>query len=188
MVKSGRWRSRWASRRRILPHAGWKVRIQTAFTVGPRRSSSRSRISPAALFVKVIARISFGFAPHAEIRCATRYVRTRVLPEPAPATTSSGPSVVSTASRWAGFSSSRYCSGLATAIAPMLAGQDPRLDAGESGARELGEAPAVQRDPDDGGRGGRDAREDRRDQAHRDRARTRVMDQRESAYCCALVD
>ena len=32
----------------------------------------RSFISPAALFVKVMARISFGFAPTALIRCATR--------------------------------------------------------------------------------------------------------------------
>src|SRR4029079_12576307 len=36
--------------------------------------------------------------------------------------TSSGPSVVSTASRWAGFRSARYCSGGATAISAMLAG------------------------------------------------------------------
>src|SRR5919204_4381098 len=188
MVKLERKPSRFASRRRIRPQAAWKVSTQSPRASRPSRYSSRSFISPAALFVNVIARISFGLTPTAWIRCATRYVRTRVLPEPAPATTSSGPSVVRTASRWAGFSSSRYCSGLATAIAPMLAGQSARLDAGESGARELGEAPAVQRDPDDGGRGGRDAREDRRDQAHRDRARTRVMDQRESAYCCALVD
>ena len=36
-----------------------------------RRSSRRERISPAALFVKVMARISFGWTPTAEIRCAT---------------------------------------------------------------------------------------------------------------------
>src|SRR6266508_5523374 len=35
---------------------------------------------------------------------ATRWVRTRVLPDPAPATIRVGPSVVSTASRWASFS------------------------------------------------------------------------------------
>ncbi len=70
-------------------------------------SSSRVRISPAALFVNVIARISLGWTPTAAIRWTTRWVRTRVLPEPAPATTSSGPSVCSTASRWAGFRSAR---------------------------------------------------------------------------------
>src|SRR6266545_2401641 len=36
-----------------------------------------------------------------------RVVITRVLPVPAPARTSSGPSVVETASRWAGFSDAR---------------------------------------------------------------------------------
>ncbi len=48
-----------------------------------------------------------GFTPHARIRCATRYVSTRVFPEPAPATTSSGPSVARTASRWASLRSAR---------------------------------------------------------------------------------
>ena len=37
------------------------------------------------------------------IRWAIRWVSTRVLPEPAPATISSGPSVCSTASRCGGF-------------------------------------------------------------------------------------
>ena len=81
--------------------------IQIARAIGPSVRSTRSFISPAALFVNVIARISFGFTPRAASRCATRWVRTRVLPEPAPAITSSGPSVVSTASRWAGFRSAR---------------------------------------------------------------------------------
>src|SRR5437868_2126248 len=98
----------------MRPHAEWKVRIQIALTTGPSRSPRRSRISPAALFVNVIARISGGFAPTAFRRCATRCVRTRVFPDPAPAITSTGPSVVRTASRWAGFRSARYCSGEAT--------------------------------------------------------------------------
>ncbi len=51
----------------------------------PSIRSRRSRISPAALFVNVIARISFGRTPCARIRWATRWVSTRVLPEPAPA-------------------------------------------------------------------------------------------------------
>src|SRR6185312_13254970 len=105
----------------MRPQAEWNVRIQSPRPAPPSMSSRRSRISPAALFVKVIARISCGLMPCALIRCATRCVRTRVLPEPAPATTSIGPSVVSTASRWAGFRSARYCSGDATAISAMLA-------------------------------------------------------------------
>ena len=55
------------------------------------------------------------FTPHAAIRWPTRWVSTRVLPEPAPAITSSGPSVARTASRWAGFRSSRYVSGVVAA-------------------------------------------------------------------------
>ena len=38
----------------------------------PTARSMRVRISPAALFVNVIARISFGFTPSAASRCATR--------------------------------------------------------------------------------------------------------------------
>src|SRR3954469_3946683 len=105
----------------MRPQAAWKVRIQSPWPVRPRSRWRRSLISPAALFVKVMARISLGFAPTALIRCATRYVSTRVLPDPAPAITSRGPSVASTASRWGGFRSARYCSGEATAIRPMLA-------------------------------------------------------------------
>src|SRR5690606_27190150 len=41
-------------------------------------------------------------------RWPRRVVRTRVLPVPAPASTSTGPSSVSTASRWAGLRASRY--------------------------------------------------------------------------------
>src|SRR5690348_14770771 len=98
----------------MRPHAEWKVRIQIARAFGPTAASIRSRISPAALFVNVIARISFGSTPHAASKCATRYVRTRVLPEPAPAITSNGPSVVRTASRCASFRSARYSWGRAT--------------------------------------------------------------------------
>ena len=52
-----------ASRRRMRPHAAWNVRIQIARATPPSMSSSRSRISPAALFVNVIARISCGLIP-----------------------------------------------------------------------------------------------------------------------------
>ena len=46
--------------RSIRPQAAWKVRIQIARACRPSICSRRSRISPAALFVNVIARISFG--------------------------------------------------------------------------------------------------------------------------------
>src|SRR3989440_11763310 len=136
----------------MRPQAAWKVRIQIARATGPSRSSSRERISPAALFVNVIARISFGFTPQALIRCATRWVRTRVFPEPAPAITSSGPSVVSTASCWTGFRSARYSFGFATAMPPMLAAQAQLLaERDESGddEHELGDGVpgAFVRDP-----------------------------------------
>ena len=100
----------------MRPHAAWKVIIHMRLRDVAEDALERLRISPAALFVNVIARISFGFTPQAAIRCAMRCVSTRVLPEPAPATTSSGPSVARTASRWAGFRSARYCSGEATAM------------------------------------------------------------------------
>src|SRR4051794_20506785 len=69
----------------------------------PSSSSTRSRISCAALLVKVIARISPGRATPEWISHAIRCVSTRVLPEPAPARTSSGPPGCSTASRWGSF-------------------------------------------------------------------------------------
>ena len=50
--------------------------------------------------------------------CAMRYVSTRVLPEPAPAKTSSGPSVHSTASRCASFR--EYISTIPMRFAPLI--------------------------------------------------------------------
>ena len=91
----------------MRPQAAWKVMIQARSAIGPSSATSRQRISAAARLVKVMARISCGLTPQARIRCTTRLVSTRVLPEPAPATTSSGPSVASTASRWASLSSAR---------------------------------------------------------------------------------
>src|SRR5262245_23005903 len=122
----------------MRPQAEWKVRIQMRRAVSPSRRSRRSRISFAARFVNVIARISFGSAPTALIRCATRWVSTRVFPEPAPAMTSSGPSVERTASRWAGFSPSRNASVGATAMRPTLARRVAGTAARED--RELGVA------------------------------------------------
>jgi len=83
----------------------WKVEI-TGFAMErpPTSFSTRSPISEAALLVNVMARIDSGMAPMLSTKCAIRYVITRVLPLPAPARMSTGPSVVSTASRCCGLS------------------------------------------------------------------------------------
>src|SRR5262245_33446695 len=60
----------------------------------------RPRISRAARFVNVNARMACAGVPRSSSR-AKRPVRTRVLPEPAPAITSAGPSPCSTAASWA---------------------------------------------------------------------------------------
>ncbi len=78
---------------------------------GPTSSATRSRISPAALFVNVMARIEPGWALRAASRYAMRRVSTRVLPDPAPATMSSGPPSCTTAARWASLSPVRISSG-----------------------------------------------------------------------------
>ena len=74
----------------------------------PRMAPTRSRISRAALLVKVTASTWLGQARPVSRICAKRVVSTRVLPVPAPASTSSGPSTVSTALRCASFSRARY--------------------------------------------------------------------------------
>src|SRR5271157_1414481 len=81
----------------------WNVPTQT-LEFGTR-ASIRWRISPAALFVKVMARTLSGAIPECS-RWATRRVMTRVLPDPAPARTKRGPWTCVTASRWAGVKSS----------------------------------------------------------------------------------
>ena len=73
----------------------------------PTRPSTLSRISPAALLVKVMAMMFHGRTPQCSIKYAIRQVSTLVLPEPAPARISSGPSVCCTASRCCGFNFSR---------------------------------------------------------------------------------
>ena len=72
--------------------------------IPPISASTRSRISFAARLVKVTARIWLGQARFIASRSASLAVSTRVLPVPAPESTSSGPSSVSTASRCGGFS------------------------------------------------------------------------------------
>ncbi len=77
-----------ASRRRMRTHAEWKVEIHMPSDASPSSDSTRSRISAAALFVKVMARIWLGHASRDSMRLAMRWVSTRVLPDPAPATMS----------------------------------------------------------------------------------------------------
>jgi hypothetical protein len=69
----------------------WKVLTARSLAArGPTRALARSRISCAALLVKVMAAICFGSSP----ACSSRAIlctMTRVLPEPAPASTRQGP-------------------------------------------------------------------------------------------------
>ena len=82
----------------------WKVEI-----VSPRAGRlpssffTRSRISAEALFVNVTATIESGAYPRCSIRCTIFLVITPVLPDPAPASTSRGPSWWVTAASCSGF-------------------------------------------------------------------------------------
>jgi hypothetical protein len=58
MLKLDRRPSVVASRRRIRTQAEWNVDTHMRPAAGPTRPATRSRISAAALLVKVIARIS----------------------------------------------------------------------------------------------------------------------------------
>jgi len=85
-----------ASSRTIARPKLWNVDIETAEDAAEAPACfsafcARSRISRAALFVNVIATIFDGSTPRST-RCATFAVMTRVLPLPAPASTSSGAS------------------------------------------------------------------------------------------------
>ena len=91
----------------------WKVITHIALARAPTSAETRSRISAAALLVKVMASTCPGWTPRAARRWAMRWVSTRVLPEPAPATMSSGPPSWSTASRCCGLSPTSSCSGSA---------------------------------------------------------------------------
>ena len=52
-----------ASRRSMRTHAEWNVDTHIFSATGPTKSATRVFISPAALFVKVIASISNGEMP-----------------------------------------------------------------------------------------------------------------------------
>lgn len=95
--------NRSASRRRIRTHAEWNVEIHMPSAACPTSAWTRSRISAAALFVNVIARICDGQASRFARSSAMRRVSTLVLPEPAPATMSRDSPRYSTASFCWGF-------------------------------------------------------------------------------------
>src|SRR5213076_692784 len=99
MVNDDEYPSRDASRRRMRMHAEWNVDTHIFWATGPTRAPTRDFISSAALLVKVMARISKGETPCSLMSHAIRWVRTRVLPEPAPATINNGPPGWVTASR-----------------------------------------------------------------------------------------
>ena len=87
-------------------------------------------ISSAALLVKVMARISHGRASPVAMRWATRWVSTRVLPDPAPATTSNGPPRWTTARRCGLVQALQEHVGRGDAVAPAgLARSPPRRPA-----------------------------------------------------------
>src|SRR5215208_6120370 len=94
--------SRDQKKRSCRKAAAWNV---LACTPGNPRAASRSRISVAALSVKVTTSTWPGCTAPVAIAYATRREITLVLPVPAPARMHSGPTVVSTASRCAGFRS-----------------------------------------------------------------------------------
>ena len=93
--------ARSAKRRRMCAPNPLNVYAPTASaTSGPSAEASRSRSSPAALFVNVNARTRPGSAPP-RIMCTIREMITRVLPVPGPASTMSGPPEYVTAFRCA---------------------------------------------------------------------------------------
>src|SRR4051794_22349421 len=88
-------------------HAEWNVDTHMRSATGPTRAPTRCFISSAALLVNVMARIENGDASSSPISHATRWVSTRVLPDPAPATTNMGPPGCVTASCCTGLSPAR---------------------------------------------------------------------------------
>ena len=56
------------SRRRMRTHAEWNVDTHIFLATGPTSASTRWRISSAALFVNVIARMRNGLTPSCSIR------------------------------------------------------------------------------------------------------------------------
>src|SRR5215207_7568088 len=101
--------------------AEWNVDTRILRATGPTSAATRPFISSAALLVKVMARISNGETPWSLMSQATLEVSTLVLPEPAPATMSSGPPGWVTASRCTGLRlASRSGGGMWTSRVPTV--------------------------------------------------------------------
>ena len=94
----------------------WNVEIQRSGAASPTNASMRERISPAAFLVKVRARIVQGGTFLSPMRKATRCAMARVFPEPAPASTSTGPSGAVTAALWPALSSESMSGGLESGL------------------------------------------------------------------------
>ena len=136
------------SARRTRAQSEWNVPATTSRPPSPTRLMIRSRSSAAARFVNVTARIRHGGTSLMPTRYAIRWASTRVLPEPAPARISSGPSVVVTARACSGLRARTICSSRALRAAASTAGSGgavgtdgslvssgaSRIQAGSSGA------------------------------------------------------
>ena len=83
---------------KIRTQIEWNVPIHISCATSPTIPSTLCFISLAALFVKVMARILYGFTFFSDIKYAILCVNTFVFPLPAPAITKHGPSVANTAS------------------------------------------------------------------------------------------
>src|SRR5713101_1323544 len=116
MENAERYPSTGASRRRMRAHIEWKVDTHIRWATGPTISDTRCFISPAALLVNVIAARPKGETRCSATRKAMRCVRTRVLPDPAPATTRIGPSGADAASRCTGLSPASTASVVITPV------------------------------------------------------------------------
>ena len=108
-----------AKKRSCASAAEWNVRATTPRTPSP---ASRSRMTPAALSVKVTARISDGSKAPVSTWFAIRRVIVVVLPEPAPARMQTGPRTASTAARCCGFSPSKTSIATQASLGPASAG------------------------------------------------------------------
>src|SRR5574341_288266 len=112
MMKDGLSPTSVARSRRMRTQVEWNVAMSGGrIPAGRTRSSTRRRISPAALLVKVTASTCRGWTPSTPRSHAIRWAMTRVLPLPAPASTSIGPRVAWTACCWAGLSEASTLSG-----------------------------------------------------------------------------
>ena len=128
---------------RMRTHMEWMV--LTHMRRVSAMAERRSFISFAALLVKVMARIFSGGTPISPTRWAMRAVKTRVLPLPAPASTRTAPSVVSTGSRCSSFRSKTFMEDIIS-YPPRF---DKRLDAAQTSignrSRKRQASPAAER-------------------------------------------